>query len=229
MATEHAAMKKALLRDRLSTRSWLAITVLVAAIQTVLVVLPAWSAAAALEGSHVLYLTARAFGRIASLQVSQKLLAYPQTPEEFPEVYEETALYVMPDRFRVDLVTENSRQVYLEVGDHSLALIDGAVVEKQVPFLQYQRLLRSRTLPQLMRTINQMGVETAVSSLGRVADTVGLNSAQFRVIGSCFTEQVSYKLNNSRVGRVHPVEITKFVILPVTSGIIYCLPIRVFG
>jgi hypothetical protein len=125
-----------------------------------------------LEGPHVLDLTARAMGTLAVLQVDHKLMIYPRTPEELPVVYDETAIYVMPERFRSDIVSDRIQRTRLVFAENALTVVDGRLSEGRDPFDQYQRLLRSRTRPQLMRTLNRMGVETAVSSLGRVEETV---------------------------------------------------------
>ena len=130
----------------------------------------AWSAV--LEGPHILELTARALGPMAALQVNQKLIVYPQTADAFPSVFDETATYVMPDRFRADTLFELNQRIHLEVGDRSLTLVDGRRTAEADPFDRYQRLLRSRNRARLMRTVNQLGVETAISSLGRIAGTV---------------------------------------------------------
>jgi hypothetical protein len=130
----------------------------------------AWSAV--LEGPHILDLTARALGPMAALQANQKLIVYPQTPDTFPSVFDETATYVVPDHFRADTLFELHQRIHLEVGDRSLTLVDGRPTGEADPFDRYQRLLRSRSRAQLMRTVNQLGVETAISSLGRVAGTV---------------------------------------------------------
>lgn len=125
-----------------------------------------------LEGPHVLDLTAKAMGKIAALQVDQKLLIYPQEPETVATVFDETATYVMPQRFRSDIDSDQVRRTHLVFADSSLTVIDGRMTIGEAPFDRYQRLLRSRTRPQLMRTLNRLGVETAISSLGRVGKTV---------------------------------------------------------
>jgi hypothetical protein len=125
-----------------------------------------------LEGPHVLDLSAKSMGRIAALQVEQKLLVYPQSPETFPTVFDETAIYVMPERFRSDIASERIQRTFLVFADSSLTVIDGRTVVGENPFDLYQRLLRSRTRPRLIRTLNQMGVETAISSLGRLEERV---------------------------------------------------------
>ena len=130
------------------------------------------SCAYVLQGPHILQLTAEAMGTIAVLQVEQKLLLYPQDPEAIPTVYDETATYVMPERFRSDIVSEEIQRTHLVFADSSLTVIDGRMALGPDPFDQYQRLLRSRSRPRLMRTLNQLGVETAISSLGRLDETV---------------------------------------------------------
>ena len=125
-----------------------------------------------LEGPHVLELAAGAMGKIATLQADQKLLIYPQTPETEPTVFDETATYVMPERFRSDIDSDQVRRTHLVFADYSLTVIDGRMAVGENPFDLYQRLLRSRTRPRLMRTLNRLGVETAISSLGRLEETV---------------------------------------------------------
>ena len=125
-----------------------------------------------LEGPHVLELTAGAMGKVPALQVNQKLLIYPQSPETEPTIFNETATYVMPERFRSDIVSDQIQRTHLVFADSSITVIDGRMAVGENPFDLYQQLLRSRTRPRLMRTLNRLGVETAISSLGRVEETV---------------------------------------------------------
>jgi len=139
----------------------------------IVVVPPTPSSAYVLEGSHVLQLTAEAMGTIATLQVEQKLLIYPQISDDsLPAVYDETAIYVLPERFRSDIVSEKIRRTHLVFGGTSITVIDGRMSVGGDPFDTYQELLRSRTRWRLMRTLNRLGVETAICSLGRVEETV---------------------------------------------------------
>ncbi|MFO7715390.1 hypothetical protein [Desulfosarcina sp.] len=125
-----------------------------------------------LEGPHILELTAEAMGSIATLQVDQKLMIYPQTPEATPTTLDETATYVLPERFRSDILSEQVQRTHLVFGDHGLTVIDGRMAVDETPYDLYQRLLRSRTRPRLMRTLNRLGVETAIASLGRLDEKV---------------------------------------------------------
>lgn len=133
---------------------------------------PGRAGAHVLESPHVLELAAGAMGKIAALQVNQKLLIYPQTPETAPTVFDETATYVMPERFRSDIVSDQIQRTHLVFADSSLTVIDGRMAVGQDSFDLYQQLLRSRTRSRLMRTLNQLGVETAISSLGRIDERV---------------------------------------------------------
>ncbi len=124
------------------------------------------------EGPHILALTAKAMGKLATLQIEQKRLIYPPSADAFPTVRDETVTYVMPRRFRSDIVTDRTKRTVLDVGDQTLTVDDGRVTPDLDPFDVYQRLLRSRTRVQLMKTLNKMGVETAISSLGRIDESV---------------------------------------------------------
>ena len=125
-----------------------------------------------LGGPHILDLAAKAMGRLPPLKIDQKLLIYPQTPDTFPTALDETVIYLMPRRFRSDIVSDQINRVFLEIGDQSLTVMDGRMVTVQDPFDLYQRLLRARTRSQLMKTLATLGVQTAISSLGRIDETV---------------------------------------------------------
>ena len=151
---------------------WAAFSMAALSLMVITAAAPNRTAAYVLEGPHVLELTAAAMGKIAALQVEQKLQIYPMTPETPPTVFDETALYVMPERFRSDIVSDQIQRTHLVFASSSLTVIDGRVAVGQDPFDLYQRVLRSRTRPRLMQTLNQLGVETAISSLGRLEEKV---------------------------------------------------------
>lgn len=130
------------------------------------------AAAAVLEGAHVLELTAASMGRITALQADQKLWIYPYGSEAEPTQVDETVTYLMPERFRSDLVSERIQRTHLVFADHSLTVIDGRMTVGSNPFDSYQELLRSRSRPRLIRTLNRLGVQTAISSLGRLEEQV---------------------------------------------------------
>ncbi len=123
-----------------------------------------------LEGPHILELTAEAMGRITAIRMTQKRLVYGEAPDAPPTQYDETAIYIMPERFRSDIVSDRIQRTYLVFADSSLLVTDGRITEGKSPLDVYQQLLRSRSRWRLMRTVNLLGVETAISSLGRVAD-----------------------------------------------------------
>lgn len=160
------------MKKRSSTRVWAAVTMAAMSIMLAMAAAPHPAVAYVLEGPHVLELSAEAMGKIAALQANQKLLIYPQTPETAPTVYDETATYVMPERFRSDLVSDQIQRTHLVFADSSITVIDGRMAVGEDPFDLYQQLLRSRTRPRLMRTLNRLGVETAITSLGRLEETV---------------------------------------------------------
>jgi hypothetical protein len=168
LATEQGVLKK----TKSLTRVRMVFSISTVLILLLMAAVPNRVDAYVLEGPHVLDLSAKAMGRIAALQVEQKLLVYPQSPETLPTVFDETAIYVMPERFRSDIASERIQRTFLVFADRSLTVIDGRTVVGENPFDIYQRLLRSRTRPRLIRTLNQMGVETAISSLGRLEERV---------------------------------------------------------
>ena len=176
------------MKKRLKTPVWAACWMAALSVCILSVGAPVPSNAYVLEGPHVLQLTAKAMGTIAALRVEQKLLIYPQEPEALPTVFDETAIYVMPERFRSDISAEQIQRTHLVFADSALTVIDGRLALGPDPFDQYQRLLRSRSRPRLMRTLNQLGVETAISSLGRLDETVVF------VIGARYPDETASQL-----------------------------------
>lgn len=168
MATDgNARMKKGSSAPVLAAFAIAAISVML-----VMAAVPHRTDAYVLEGPHVMELTAKALGKIAAIQVNQKLLVYPKIPETAPAVFDETATYVMPERFRSDIVSDQIQRTHLVFADSSLTVIDGRMAVGGDLFDRYQQLLRSRTRHRLMRTLNRLGVETAICSLGRIGESV---------------------------------------------------------
>ncbi len=160
------------MRMRLLTPFVTAVCMAAMSVMLIMAAVPHRAGAYVLEGPHILTLTAKALGKITTLQASQKLLIYHQAPETAPTVFDEIAIYVMPERFRSDIVSDRIQRTHLVFADSSLTVIDGRMAVGQDPFDLYQRLLRSRTRKRLMRTLNRLGVETAISSLGRLEERV---------------------------------------------------------
>ncbi len=125
-----------------------------------------------LEAPHILELTAKAMGRVPTLELRQKRLIYASTPDTFPTAVDEVARIVMPRRFRSDIVSDQMQRTYLEVGKRSLSVIDGRISRARESFDLYQRVLRNRSRQGLMKTLNRLGLETAISSLGRIEGRV---------------------------------------------------------
>ena len=133
---------------------------------------PSGAQAYVLTGPHILELTAEAMGPITSLAVDEKLLIYPPLQESPATVLDETALYVMPLRFRSDIAADQVQRTHLVFGNQAVTVVDGRLTYGEDLFDRYQRILRSRTRSQLMHTLNRLGIETALSSLGRVDSRV---------------------------------------------------------
>ena len=176
------------MKKPLKTPVWAACWMAALSVYICTLAAPVPSGAYVLEGPHVLQLTAEALGTIAALRVEQKILIYPQEPEATPTVFDETAIYVMPERFRADIASEQIQRTHLVFADSALTVIDGRLALGPDPFDLYQRLLRSRSRPRLLRTLNQLGVETAISSLGRLEETV------VYVIGARYPDETASQL-----------------------------------
>lgn len=160
------------MKTMLITPRWVAAPSAALAVVLFCIIWPPAASGYVLESPHVLELAARAMGRIPALEIQQKLLIYPDTPDTFPTVFDETVWIVAPRRFRSDIVSGRIKRTHLEVGDQSLTVIDGRIAVTRDLFDLYQQILRSRSRRALMTTLNALGVETAISSLGRIEDRV---------------------------------------------------------
>lgn len=143
-----------------------------AAAMLFMLIVPHRAAAYVLEGPHILEFTAKAMGTITTLKIDQKLIVYPDTSKTQPAVFDETVIYRMPERFRSDVVAGQIHRTHLVVADTSLTVVDGRITLDENPFDLYQNLLRNPARSGLIQTLNRMGVETAISSLGRIDQSV---------------------------------------------------------
>jgi hypothetical protein len=176
------------MKRRSTTPSRAAIYLAALSVMFLVAAAPGPAAAYVLEGPFILDLTAGAMGQLFTLEVTQKILIVPLTPQKLPSVFDETAIYRMPDGFRSDIVSDRVRRTHVEVGERSLTVVDGRVSASPDPFDRYQRLLRCRTRQQLMQTLAAMGVDTAISSLGRAEGRVVF------VVGASYPDDTTAQL-----------------------------------
>ncbi|MDY6830344.1 MAG: hypothetical protein SWC96_00640 [Thermodesulfobacteriota bacterium] len=85
----------------------------------------------------------------------------------------ETAWYDPPDRFRFESVSEKTKRIHVATPEATLTVVDGHVVSTaQSPLMGYREPLLCRDRKLLAARLAGMGIDTTVSSLGRLDGTV---------------------------------------------------------
>ncbi len=128
----------------------------------------ALASAYVLQGPHILGLMVQNMGKANGLWVSQKLACYDDGRQNGTVEFDETLTYVFPETFRSDILADNIQRIQVVAKGVVLKIIDGKIAAQAEARLDcYKDLLlyRSRTL--LEQRLSLLGVNVAVSSLGR--------------------------------------------------------------
>lgn len=101
----------------------------------------------------------------------------------------ETAWYDPPDRFRFESVFKKVKRIYVATPEAALTIVDGHVVSTaQSPLMRYREPLLCRDRKLLAARLVGMGIDTTVSSLGRLDGTVAY------VVGARFPDASASQL-----------------------------------
>ncbi len=126
-----------------------------------------------LEGPGILQQMIQSLGLSNNLLVSQKLLLYFDGPEQEPVAVSETLRYQFPLRFRSDTVSAPGSRIHLFCVDEALTITNGLISstrEKDID--HYKDILLFNNLELLQIILADLGVDTAVTSLGRFGNQV---------------------------------------------------------
>ena len=121
-----------------------------------------------LQGPHILDLMLSEIGQAQSLRVTQKVFFYdPDTGEESAE-FDETVMYLFPDRYRSEIDSQEIQHIHVVRGADSLTIIDRAVTANQESTYDfYKDLFLYNSRPLLTERLLDLGVDVTISSLGR--------------------------------------------------------------
>lgn len=121
-----------------------------------------------LRGPHVLELMTRELKRPERLQVDQKLYLFGAAEDGRVVVLDETVRYALPDRFRSEISGPQTQRIHVTAGGGSLSVVDGRVaLTPESRFERYKELFLYRDAQRLGDRLRQMGIDPAVTSLGR--------------------------------------------------------------
>jgi len=136
-----------------------------------------------LKAPHIIDLMVRNMGNAKSIDIIQTLLLYPDNHTQNTTELTETAKYDFPLAFRSDISSAKIQKIHLVSHGEVCTMLDGRIVvnNSQRPnsgFDIYKDilLLRSRTL--LQQHLDSLGVDTAISSIGRFQNRI------FYVVGA---------------------------------------------
>jgi outer membrane lipoprotein-sorting protein len=121
-----------------------------------------------LQGPHLVELMTRNMGTTKSLFVSQKLVLYDDSFKEGSIELKETIKYLFPEKFRSDIVSKNSKRIYVVSKGTSLTVIDGKTAAgHENLFDRYKDIILYNSRSALLERLVKLGIDVSVSSLGR--------------------------------------------------------------
>ena len=147
--------------------------------------LPAAPAGAyVLNSGHILQLMAGSLGKTKHLKVNQHLTVFDPQAETGRVMLPETVHYSFPSRFRSDIKAESIHRIHVAAGRAALTVIDRRITSNTASWFDRYKdplLFRSRSL--LEKWLDDLGVDTGISSLGRFNDTLAL------IIGASYPDE----------------------------------------
>jgi hypothetical protein len=125
------------------------------------------------DGGQILDAMAEAIGPWQRVEVVQRLRLLAEHGSEKPVEFTETLRYVFPDTRRSDIHTPDLHRVNLVSGVDEWTVVDRRLsAPSGSAFTRYAAVLLCRSRPLLEQRLTQMGVDVAVSSLGRLEGRV---------------------------------------------------------
>lgn len=121
-----------------------------------------------IEASKIIELTAQQLGRAAALKVEQRLTTYVLDQQTRQVPARESVSYQFPNIFRLDLTADKLRRSILAYNDRTLAVVNDQIDPRAESELDlYHYLLLHRSGSEISRVLNDYGIDTTISSLGK--------------------------------------------------------------
>jgi len=126
-----------------------------------------------LSGPHILDLMISKYGNAKRLLISQKLTVFTPDAQAAGIELKETVRYVFPEIFRSDLRSQTGQRVYVVTKHDALTAIDGRIVNAaEDEFDRYKDILLYHSRDTLHQKLYWLGVNVALTSLGRFQDKI---------------------------------------------------------
>jgi len=149
------------------------------------VFLPVASAGAyVLKSGHILQLMAGSSGKTKYLRINQHIVVFDHLADNGKIILPETVYYSFPAKFRSDIISESIQRIHIVSNQAALTVTDRQITsETGSLFDSYKDLLLFRSRYLLEHRLNDMGIDTGISSFGRFNDTLAL------VIGAQYPDE----------------------------------------
>jgi hypothetical protein len=138
--------------------------------------LPAAPAGAyVLKSGHILQLMAGSLGKARQLSINQRLVVFDPFIANGKIELPETVHYLFPFKFRSDINSDAIHRIHIAAGRAALTVTDRKITsETGSLFDRYKDLLLLRSRQLLERYLEELGIDTGITSLGRFNETLAL-------------------------------------------------------
>ena len=121
-----------------------------------------------LPGPYLLKLMTQNLGIANRLLVTQKLVLHDDNPNMSADELSETLMFMFPETFRSDIVSENIQRIRILSDRSVFTVIDGKISdEPENSYDHYKDLILFRSREILQERLSNLGVDVKVTSLGR--------------------------------------------------------------
>lgn len=132
---------------------------------------PASARAYVLMGEHVLDLMVQALGQADTLEATQSLTIYAAPSLPSTSTLQETVRIRFPYDFRADALGDGNQRQMVFSATTALVAVNGVLQDGPPPrYARYADILMAKPRQALTDHLRTMGVDVAVSSLGRLED-----------------------------------------------------------
>ena len=140
-----------------------------------------------LKAPYIIDLMIRNMGKVKSADITQTLLLYPDNHTQNTAELTETVKYDFPLAFRSDITSAKIQRIHLVSHGDVCTMLDGKIVanDSQLPnnkFDIYKDILLMRSGTLLQQHLDSLGVDTAISSIGRFQNRI------FYVVGAQYPD-----------------------------------------
>lgn len=154
-------------------------------------------AAYVLSGAQIIEQMQKKLGKAKNLEIDQKLFFYDSQLENGAIELDETVKYYFPDRFRSDIVSDNTRKMHLASFDQALMVLDGKVAsEYESGFDHYKDLILFRSRIMLEQRLTMLGLDLGATCLerykGRIVFAIGDKNADGAHVPRLFIDKETF-------------------------------------